>query len=165
MYVRHSYLLLAVAGFALGCGSKPKPPVSAAPSTPAKKAVSWLEHDKQAIQGTWHVVAIEAAGEPVAEAKVQKLGLEYIFNDRQMTVHRPDRPDSTGNFTFQDDSPYRKLVVLTKPSIRAFYELDGDTLRLCVLVDPLVVDMGQSRMKSSKSPKTDLVTLKRKSKS
>src|SRR5262249_24181761 len=41
------------------------------------------------LQGTWHVTAIEAAGNPVPPDRVQRIRLQYVFDGDKLTVRRP----------------------------------------------------------------------------
>jgi uncharacterized protein (TIGR03067 family) len=113
------------------------------------------------LRGTWNVIAIVAAGNPVAQDRVQKIALQYIFDGNKITVHRPDRPDNVGTFSVDTSTnPKRMTLNLGIPG-RAVYSLDGNKLQLCMMVDDNPNAGFPAALASTASPKADLLTLER----
>src|SRR5215471_19132231 len=104
-----------------GCGS----PSSTATGTQEKTAAN----DPQALvqlKGTWHVTAIVAAGKPIPSERVQKIGLQYVFDDDKVTVRRPDRPDNTSTITLDLSASPKKMTINQSPPIHAVYAVEGN---------------------------------------
>ena len=138
----------------LGCKNK-----SGSPAGDVQKAGDPKELEQ--LRGTWNVIAIVAAGNPVAQDRVQKLALQYIFDANKITVHRPDRADNVGTFSVDTSTnPKRMTLNLGAPG-RAVYALDGNKLQLCMMVDDNPNAGFPAALVSTASPKADLLTLER----
>jgi uncharacterized protein (TIGR03067 family) len=113
------------------------------------------------LKGTWQVIAIEAAGKPVPADRVQKINLQYVFDGDKLTTRRPDRPDNSSTFTLDAAANPKKLTINQSPPIRAIYAVEGNKLRLCLMVDDNPNAGYPTELASKVSPKTDLLTLER----
>lgn len=121
-------------------------------------------NDPQALEqlrGTWHVASIEAAGKPVPVDRVQKIGLQYVFDGDKLTIRRPDRPDNTSTITLDPSANPKKMTINQSPPVRAVYAVEGDKLQLCLMVDENPNAGYPNELASKASPKTDLLTLER----
>jgi uncharacterized protein (TIGR03067 family) len=139
-----------------GCGS----PSTTATGTQAKTGAN----DSQALaqlKGTWQVTAIVAAGKPVPSDRVQKIGLQYVFDGDKVTVRRPDRPDNNSTVTIDESASPKRMTINQSPPIHAVYAVEGDKLQLCLMVDDNPNAGFPSELASKASPKTDLLTLER----
>jgi uncharacterized protein (TIGR03067 family) len=113
------------------------------------------------LKGTWHVTAIEAAGKPVPPDHVEKIGLQYVFDGDKVTVRRPDQSDNTSKFTLDISAKPKRITINQSPPMRGVYAIEGDKLRLCVMVDESPNAGFPAELASKASPKTDLLTLER----
>jgi uncharacterized protein (TIGR03067 family) len=139
-----------------GCGPHGSTTTSGGPKT--------ATNDPQALEllrGTWHVVSIEAEGKPVPGDRVQKIRLQYVFDGDTLTIRRPDRPDKTSTITLDPSANPKKITINQSPTIRAVYAVEGDKLKLCLMVDENPNAGYPTALASKASPKTDLLTLER----
>jgi uncharacterized protein (TIGR03067 family) len=113
------------------------------------------------LKGTWQVIAIEAAGKPVPADRVQKINLQYVFDGDQLTIRRPDRPNNRSTFTLDAGANPKKITINNSPPLRAVYAVEGNQLRLCLMVDENLNAGYPTELASKASPKTDLLTLER----
>lgn len=113
------------------------------------------------LKGTWHVTAIEAAGNPVPPDRVQRIRLQYVFDGDKLTVRRPDRPDKTSTFTLDTSARPKRITINQSRAIRAVYAIEGNTLRLCLMVDANPNAGFPAELASRASPTTDVLTLER----
>ena len=133
-------------------------------TTPTEGGPKTATNDPQALaplKGTWHVTAIEAAGKPVPSDRIQKIGLQYVFDGDKVTIRRPDRPDNTSTVTLDASTNPKKMTINQSPPVRAIYTVDGNKLRLCLMVDENPNAGYPTELASKAAPKTDLLTLER----
>jgi uncharacterized protein (TIGR03067 family) len=119
--------------------------------------------DYDAPKGTWHVTAILASSRPVAADRVKQIGLQYIFDGDKMTIHRPDRADQTSTYTVDGNASPKKMTINQSPVIRAVYVLEGNKLQICLMFDDSPNAGYPTDLASKASPKTDLLSLERRS--
>lgn len=158
-------LFLAAVLAAGGCGKAkptaavPEPAPGAVPAAAAKADAAELD----ALKGTWRVVAITAAGQKVPDDRVQKLQLDWVFDEDGLSVRRPDRPpEPAGRLTLDGTtSPKRLTKAGGGPTVRGVYRLDGKTLTVCLMTDENPGAGFPAGLASTASPKTDLLTLER----
>ena len=135
----------------MGCDAMSKP------SSPAPK--NWE------LDGEWLVVAIDSGGTPAEKDRVTQIGLSYTFEKGQLTIKRGDHlvPDEVHSLMIDFGSKPKRLSIFMNnvPPIPAIYELDGDTLRICSMVDASPNASFPKEFVSIASPKTDLLTMKR----
>jgi uncharacterized protein (TIGR03067 family) len=147
---------ILIACSCIGCGSgKPSS------TSNSSKGSATDPQELERLKGTWQVVAIEAAGNPVPAERVQKINLQYVFDDDKLTVRRPDRSDNQSTFSVDTTVNPKKMTFNQTPKVRAAYDLDGNKLRLCLMVDENPNAGYPMEIVSKASPKTDLLTLER----
>jgi uncharacterized protein (TIGR03067 family) len=148
--------LVIAAIVCIGCRSR-----SSEPSRTGPNPVPIDPKEMSQLKGTWQVIAIEAAGNPVPVDRVQKLNLQYIFEDGKLTVRRPDRPDNTNTFEVDSTASPKRITINMSPVLRGAYAIEGNKLRLCLMVDDNPNAGYPTALFSKPSPKTDLLTLER----
>jgi uncharacterized protein (TIGR03067 family) len=98
-----------------------------------------IKKDKAALQGTWKVTASESKGEKVSAEELKALFL--IFKGDAILIREGDKTEE--NFSYLLD-PLKKtkeidLTLKVGPQKgrvdRGIYEIDGDTLRICIQSD------------------------------
>jgi uncharacterized protein (TIGR03067 family) len=147
---------MSLAFFANGCG--PRGTTKTGGST---KAVANDPQALEQLKGTWRVTGIEAAGDPVPSDRVQKISLDYVFDGDRVTIRRPDRPDRTSTISLDTSVSPKKITIHQSPPAHALYAVEGNKLRLCLMVDENRNAGFPTELASKPSPKTDLLTLER----
>jgi uncharacterized protein (TIGR03067 family) len=118
--------------------------------------------EQEHLQGTWQVIAIVAAGQKVPDARVRGLNLRNVYSGNQITITRPDRPAQTGTFTVDAAHvPARLTLRLPDGPVHAVYQITGDQLQLCLMVDEQRPNEFPADLVSRAAPQTDLLTLQR----
>jgi uncharacterized protein (TIGR03067 family) len=146
-----------------GCGhpAEPAGPPDGKKSERTEKAIAEEKRELELLKGTWNVTDIIAAGKPVPADRVQKIHLQYIFDGNNITIHRPDRPDKKATIVVDGSATPKKLTIAGDLLTKAVYSVDGNSLRLCLMVDENVNAGYPAAVASTASPKTDLLTLER----
>jgi uncharacterized protein (TIGR03067 family) len=114
------------------------------------------------LKGTWQVVGIEAAGNPIPADRVRQLNLQWIFDGDRVTTRRPDRGETASTFSVDAAANPKRMTIGTPPA-PAIYALEGNKLRICLVVDEKPGAGHPTAFASKASPKTDLITLERSS--
>src|SRR5262245_14901128 len=89
--------------------------------------------DKDKLQGVWKVTGLEVQGEkaPVEAAS----GVRFLFDQNTLHIHQGDEERKAAEFKL-NSSAAPKTIDLTdsveKRTVFGIYELDGDTLKLCL---------------------------------
>lgn len=146
---------LLAALLAAGCG-KGSPTAPGGPGTAPPPAAA-----ADPLKGKWKVVGIVAAGNPVPDDRVAGLGLRYEFDGKTATSRRPDRPGNSGPYTLSAGTPPRVEMRLGDPPVKAVYAVEGDRLKLALMVDDRQFAEFPAAVASSAAPKVDLLTLER----
>lgn len=144
--------------FLVHCGCRPR---ANSPTGAGFKENASDPQELARLKGTWNVIAIEAAGKPVAADRVQGIKLQYIFEGDKLTVHRPDRQDNVATIVLDVSSNPKKMRINRSLTQRAAYALEGNRLLLCLMVDENPNAGYPTDLVSRESPKTDLLTLER----
>jgi len=159
--------VFVVVAFGGGCGTSVPPARPAAKATTKGYVRADLPPDYERIQGTWHVTAVVSGGNPVPANKVADLGLRYVFEGEQVTVHRPSLGDATGRFELGElpargGGPARNtILMLTTPTVRGLYKFADGKLLMCRNVDPEAEGEYPQDMESRPRPASNLMTLER----
>jgi uncharacterized protein (TIGR03067 family) len=155
-------LWIAAVLAATGCG-KAKPTAADPGPPPGPVAAGSESAELAALKGTWRVVSITAAGQKVPDDRVQKLQLDWVFDENGLAIRRPDRPaEPPGRLTFDaTTNPKRYTKMSDIAPSRAVYRLDGKTLTVCLMVDENQSIGFPAGLVSTASPKTDLLILER----
>ena len=120
--MRFMLTALALPAFALG--------LLAAPVPKEKEKVK----DEDAIQGTWQVVAFDLGGGPNGPPPGEITKMKLIFKDGKVAAVRDGARDKDELDYKIDATAKPKAIDLTDQgrTMLAIYELDGDTLKMCM---------------------------------
>ena len=100
-------------------------------AAPIPKKDEKPKKDTEAIQGTWQLEKFEGEDKPPVELSAIKL----VFKEGKMSVSVAGRENQKGAYKL-DETAKPKAIDLTKPGEnRGMYELDGDTLKICMVDD------------------------------
>jgi uncharacterized protein (TIGR03067 family) len=119
-----------------------------------------VANDRDRLQGEWQIVAITDAGEPVPREKLK--GLKFVFEGDTLTMASAEKGAELEKFGFTlDPSSKPKGIDLTEKgtAIPAIYELEGDTLRLCL--PARTATERPAAFESKKGSKVSLIVLQR----
>jgi uncharacterized protein (TIGR03067 family) len=84
--------------------------------------------DKEKIQGTWTIVSGERDGQPIPEEAIKTIKL--VFAGDKFTLDHDGRK-SEGTFKLAPDKKPKEMDVDTEgQTVKAIYQLDGDTLKV-----------------------------------
>ena len=102
-------------------------------AAPVPKKDEKPKPDAEAIQGTWRLEKFEGEDKPPADSG----DILLIFKEGKMSVSVAGRANQKGEYKL-DATAKPKAIDLTKPGendARGIYELDGDTLKICLVDD------------------------------
>jgi uncharacterized protein (TIGR03067 family) len=89
--------------------------------------------DEDAIVGTWKIDQFDADG---GNAPSQPTEIKFVFAEKgQFSMIRPgpDRGDRGGTFKIDPTAKVKTMdISLDGQDMKAIYELDGDTLKMCI---------------------------------
>jgi uncharacterized protein (TIGR03067 family) len=139
--------------FLCGCDPKPANLTSGGLLTAATSASD--------LTGVWKVTAITAARKPVPAERVEEIGLTYQFDGGQLTIRRPDRPDSSSPYTTDLNAQPQRISIYQTPPVQGIYIVDGDVLKLCVTVGENPDAGFPTEFVSKSKPRSDLLTFQR----
>jgi RNA polymerase sigma factor (sigma-70 family) len=110
------------------------------PPAPAARAVATPQAEREKLQGSWQVVGMERAGQQVpAQANQGFQGYGFRFTGSRWTMSVPGGPPMAPMPFVLDPSQEPKAIDLTMfpgKTIPGIYQVDEDSLTLCVDFDP-----------------------------
>src|SRR5262245_46170620 len=97
-----------------------------------------VEAAKKKLAGTWAVVSFEKEGKSVPEKAIK--GMRWEFDGDKLTITSGKRTIASGTLKLlAGQTPlvwdYREGKDITSPYDSAIYEVEGDTLKVCVSAD------------------------------
>ncbi len=120
--------------------------------------------DKNQLQGTWQVTAGVSDGKPIPKDQLERM--KIVFAGEKMSLFPPDGKKALESTFVVDSSKEPKAIDTTRAeggargkTANGIYELDGDTLKLC-----LPVRLDKERPTAFAAPENSgqvLLTLKR----
>lgn len=112
------------------------PVLSAAPIPKEKEKPK----DEELIVGTWRLVDVDVGGGQKMVLPDDWKKIEYKFGEKGVfAMEQPGRPAMEGTFKLDPTAKVKAIDLLRKdqsPQSLGLYELDGDTLKLCVTQKP-----------------------------
>ncbi len=155
--------MVAVMGMSSGCGGKDK-------EKEGKHEKTASEKDKEKMEGTWQVTAMEMGGIEAPKDMVEKGKPLMIFSGDKVTMDMPagpkERKKDEGTFTI-DASKEPKTITMTPTKeskdqkvMKGIYKFDGDTLIICGTEEK----DAPKEFKSPKDSKVMMLTLKKEKK-
>jgi uncharacterized protein (TIGR03067 family) len=113
------------------------------------------------LKGAWQVVGIQAGGQVVPPDRMQTLNAQYVFDGDKLTIRRFGKGDITSTFSVDSGANPKRMMINSNPPVRVIYALEGPRLQLCLMVDENRNAGFPTEFASRPSPKTDLITLER----
>jgi uncharacterized protein (TIGR03067 family) len=95
-----------------------------------------IKKDKAALQGTWNVTASASKGEKVPEADLKDLFL--IFRGKAILIREGGKTEEKFSFLLDPLKKTKEIDLTLKVGPqkgridRGIYQIDGDTLRICI---------------------------------
>jgi uncharacterized protein (TIGR03067 family) len=87
--------------------------------------------DKEQLQGTWMLTALERDGKAVPKAPLERLRLKITFNGNKVTFEYPDHTE-LGTYQVDPTTEPKTIDVVTElDTSKGIYRLEGDTLTIC----------------------------------
>jgi RNA polymerase sigma factor (sigma-70 family) len=105
---------------------------------PTAKAADKPKTDKENLQGTWMVVAMEEKGEKKAEEEVKDKNAEMFFAGDKVTLPVHWAEDQEAGYKLDPAKKPKQIDFLVGKgkTLKGIYELEGDTWKLCVEMEP-----------------------------
>jgi uncharacterized protein (TIGR03067 family) len=102
------------------------------PGSPSK-ATANTESDLDAIQGTWQFTYLEEGGDPVPAELVEQL--QHVFDGESLTMIVGEK-EKLATYKLDPTSSPKSIDIIREGNTeQGIYELQGDTLRLCLAND------------------------------
>ena len=98
---------------------------------PGQKA-DQSKKDLDDMQGNWHAVALEVKGMPSGDDAIKKFKLIVKSDDYSVKVNGKNHVSAKLVLRAQKKPNELDLVQETGPVYKAIYEIDGDTLKICL---------------------------------
>jgi uncharacterized protein (TIGR03067 family) len=91
------------------------------------------------LQGTWSVVSMEENGKQIKQESVERNGIKYVIEgDKVTTYFRGSGPK--GNVQLDTGHSPKRFLFMSEdgklPLLGGIYEVEADTLKLCIGVTP-----------------------------
>jgi uncharacterized protein (TIGR03067 family) len=113
----------------------PAMPVTAAASSTTRSIAALFVEDQNAeqpLEGTWMATAATIDGEEVADDVVAKVRLTMNAQGFQMLLPGTEKKGSCWVTPSPTAKGRKALLFLADTDLRAIYEIDGDTLKMCI---------------------------------
>jgi uncharacterized protein (TIGR03067 family) len=136
-----------VLGFLIGAADAQKPDETNKDRAQAKKA-DQSKKDLDDMQGNWHAVALEVKGTPSGEDAIKKIKFILKKDDYSVKVDGKDHVSAKLVLRAEKKPKELDLVQETGPVYKGIYEMDGDTLKICLCLSS---DADSERPKEFKS--------------
>lgn len=94
---------------------------------------AWSQDDDAAkLQGAWTLVALETGGKPLPDEPVKAVKLRMTFKDGKVTTQSGGESKEGAYKLDSAKKPKEIDVTFGTKTSKGIYQLDGDTLKLCV---------------------------------
>jgi RNA polymerase sigma-70 factor (ECF subfamily) len=163
-------LLIGTGSFFYGSAGAESGPARKTPANRDKPpAAANPKEDKEAIQGTWKVTAVETGGKDVSATDEFKplAEAEWVVTADEITFELPGKPDQKAAYKIDASKKPKELDVTPSDGpanekdkmMPAIYSLEGDVLKICAASpdDPT----RPRELASKEGTKTLLITFKR----
>jgi uncharacterized protein (TIGR03067 family) len=129
----------------------------------APKTSAATQSDLERLRGTWLVVALEAGGRSATAARLQAIKLRFMFDGSKLTTRRTDQPgDRVVEISLEPSANPKRMTLKRADGLgQALYAIEGNKLRLCIMVDENPNAGFPKDFVSRPSPTTDSLTLER----
>lgn len=117
--------------------------------------------DLEKMQGTWHAIAVEVKGTPSDADTVKKFELVVKDDSYMMKVDGKDHVSAKLVLAADKKPKEMDIVLETDPIYKGIYELDGDTLKICLVLSSDDDSKRPKEFKSEADSNTALFTWER----
>ncbi len=117
--------------------------------------------DLEKMQGTWHAIAVEVKGTPSDADAVKKF--ELVVKKDSYTVKTSGEDHVSAKLVLRADKEPKEMDIVldTDPVYKAIYEIDGDTLKICLVLSSDDDSKRPKEFKSEEDSNTALFTWER----
>lgn len=117
--------------------------------------------DLKKMQGTWHAIAVEVKGTPSDADALKKF--ELVVKNDSYTVKTSGKEHVLAKLVLAADKEPKEMdiVLETDPVYKGIYEIDGDTLKICLVLSSDDDSKRPKEFKSEEDSNTALFTWER----
>jgi uncharacterized protein (TIGR03067 family) len=117
--------------------------------------------DLEKMQGTWHAITVEVKGTPSDADAVKKF--ELVVKNDSYTVKTSGKEHVSAKLVLRADKDPKEMdiVLETDPVYKGIYEIDGDTLKICLVLSSDDDSKRPMEFKSEENSNTALFTWER----
>jgi uncharacterized protein (TIGR03067 family) len=117
--------------------------------------------DLKKMQGTWHAIAVEVKGTPSDADALKKF--ELVVKNDSYTVKTSGKEHVSAKLVLAADKEPKEMdiVLETDPVYKGIYEIDGDTLKICLVLSSDDDSKRPKEFKSEEDSNTALFTWER----
>ena len=117
--------------------------------------------DLEKMQGTWHAIAAEVKGTPSDADALKKF--ELVVKNDSYTVKTSGKEHVSAKLVLRADKEPKEMdiVLETDPVYKGIYEIDGDTLKICLVLSSDDDSKRPKEFKSEEDSNTALFTWER----
>ena len=125
------------------------------------KPADQSDKDLEKLQGTWHAVAMEVKGKPSEPDAVKKLKLVVKKDSYTVTVNGEDHVSAKLVLRAGKEPKEVDVVLETDPVYKGIYEIEGDTLKICLVLSSDDDSKRPKEFKTDEDSNTALFTWER----
>jgi uncharacterized protein (TIGR03067 family) len=130
-------------------------------SSTGAKPSDQSDKDREKMQGTWHAVAVEVKGTPSEPDAVKKFKLVVKKDSYTVTVNGEDHVSAKLVLRAGKDPKEMDIVLETDPVYKGIYEIEGDTLKICLVLSSDDDSKRPKEFKTDEDSNTALFTWER----
>jgi uncharacterized protein (TIGR03067 family) len=153
---------MVVSGAASMAHDEKRGPVAAQTSGPVANVVAKKQTDLEKLVGRWLAVSAEFKGAKLTDAKLKAIMSELVFTPESVVMRRATGTPTKKKFILGPHRVPKEMDVEKAPWGSAIYEVEGDTLKLCIPYTHTAVLEGiRPKSMDGKDPNGLLIIFKR----